>query len=546
MAFIVDNTHIHSSVVPSQFQNFTTAIKHSNGASANAPVIRNSTFTNNYIGVDLDASLATIGANTTFNIPPWTASYPNSVGINSCMGVLLYGADAYIVNGNTFQNPSTSYCGNVGVLAYKTGGGDNVVNNNSYTFLGTGNLSNFKNTNSSVSSPGGLQFTCNTHSNNVFDIAARGTNYTTDGMRPEQGDAGHPAADVFSADWGGTYNLYNPSQYTTTTPNHEVGAITYWFADPNPSTWGVSPNPQEHPGQPGGATANDYGSYTDCVVVGIDGLDHCTPSIGGIPPVFDGSVVINASPLSGLSTTDYQLVAINNTNYYMNDSSGISHKDSLYYWAREIHSPGGDKLLAQLFLADSLVDSANAIYDSIAYRYGLDSLEQLEYGTFGRGLMNQQLSIMANPTTPLSTLQKSTLQEIYTNANVWAHCLAKNWITSFAPELMGIDFPMVDTFLYPVIPDTTGPKFATEHRHNTAGPATATLFPNPATDEIIVKYTGINAIIKVEDVTGRELISSILQNGNTTINVGGLNPGLYLYKIFEGNALKETGKFVKN
>ncbi len=97
------------------------------------------------------------------------------------------GASQYIVNGNTYQN-ATAYSPSVGVLAWGTGGSYDIVNNNTYSGLNIGNLSNYKNTNGATgASANGLQFICNTYTNNFYDEAIRGSNPVTDGICAYQG-----------------------------------------------------------------------------------------------------------------------------------------------------------------------------------------------------------------------------------------------------------------------------------------------------------------------------------------------------------------------
>ena len=546
MSFTVDKYTVSytsggSYTFPSIFKNFATAIQHNKVISSKTPVIRYSTFTNNYIGVDLEGSVAPIVAYNTFNIPPWwawaTIPFPTFYG-NNCIGVLQNGGDAYIINGNTFQNTGSSELTNAGVVVYNTGGGTNKVNNNTYTFIGTGNLSNFVNTNCMVGAyASGLQFICNTHSQNYYDMAARGTDYTLDGMRSIQGTPtpAYPGANVFSANSGSNYNIYNPGQYSL----GEVGPVTYWYSTIEPAT--------EHPGVPNGATAADFGSYTDCQVAGLIASDICTPSIGLAPLVFDGRTVINDPGLNNLSVDDQIHVAINNVNFYMNDPVGSTQRSQLYYWAGQINSPGGAKLLASLYLEDGNIAAANAVYNNITTQYQLNSLEQTEYNVWGRQLMDLQIAMMNSGNTTLTPDQEVTLQNIYSSSSVWNHCLARNWIFNYATDLVNPLYPPYDVILYPELPNS--PKKAQPNTTINNPETKSRIAPNPATNEIYVEYIlakGITATITIDDVTGRELIKQTLQSGNTTIDVSGLPIGLYLYTITASDNTKENGKFIKN
>jgi peroxiredoxin len=80
---------------------------------------------------------------------------------------------------------------------------------------------------------------------------------------------------------------------------------------------------------------------------------------------------------------------------------------------------------------------------------------------------------------------------------------------------------------------------------NISGDENISIYPNPASDELFVKFAalyGNTFKISIYDVTGRERKSDILDSadlGSHSINTGDLEIGIYLYKI-------ESGKFQKS
>ena len=76
---------------------------------------------------------------------------------------------------------------------------------------------------------------------------------------------------------------------------------------------------------------------------------------------------------------------------------------------------------------------------------------------------------------------------------------------------------------------------------------TFALYPNPATSTLSIKtaLTGKNLQLHINDVSGREILSQAVYNGKT-VNVSGLKPGIYFYRLTSKNGtVIKTGKWVK-
>lgn len=72
-------------------------------------------------------------------------------------------------------------------------------------------------------------------------------------------------------------------------------------------------------------------------------------------------------------------------------------------------------------------------------------------------------------------------------------------------------------------------------------------YPNPATDITYVPLTNIDKdmVMQVVDVTGRIVMEQNVAEGTTlvTINTAGLNSGMYLYRLVDGNAVMKAKQF---
>ena len=555
-----------SASIRSQFQNYQEAIKHESFSNTNTFHIRNTVFSGNLLGVDLSGSIAPILYSDTFNVPDMaTGIFPYYFGFTSAAGVLLAGSPLYTVNGNTFNGPTDDNLA-VGVFAYKTGGEDNYVNNNTYNNIRIGNLANYDNKGDVFGfvSPGvlgyihhGLQFTCNTHTGNHFDIATMGATPGIDGIRLSQGDGANPAANKFSA-----------VQYNIWAPPYEVGELYYSY-----STGAAS---DHEPGVP----AINYGTI---YVNGTSTTENCPLSVVGSPRY------------GGSGPRELHLSALSNVAYYMSDSDGVTHRDSLYFWAHQLQSPSGDLLVAKLFLEDSLIDSANAVYDSITYHYPVGKIDSIEYTVYGRELMDLQeyfisqmtvgtpdvtlietLTYLASADTDLLTgTQLGHAIDAASNGLTWAHIQAENWILQLAPSALDstvpslggssviaggtvVKFPplytIADTFLYPFDVDTSGSRIG--HFGSSDSPQSTPavvnrnnkIYPNPLQNMLQVQYSLApdgDATLQITDIAGREVLKARLQNGLSSVDVAGLSPGTYLYRVTDKNIVTMKGTLMK-
>lgn len=568
MSFVLDN-YISSGVFggsvtyPSDVTNFMIGIRHTNAANSNTPIIRNSGFHNNDIGIQANGSQFIMIAKNTFDIAFQSRRLPMELRDYSyywsgygfsvpsddyAIGVLLFGSDQYTVNGNTFNGMPSGY--HVGALADNTGGGQNFIKRNSYNGVRVGNLGLYKNTNSSVASPNGVEFTCNSYQNNYIDEAARGRNYLTDGICATQGSMtyGRPAKNTFSNDVSTNNSIYLPG------PNHggEVGKITYVFyssgaANEEPGNTGVTG--QVFGYEPSGSSvASDFiktspgTSNYACEPI----LDGGGSTGGGWPEgfvEFDGAHVITISKQS-VTELNYRDIAANNVSYYAGDAAGIPHRDSLYYWLRQINSTGAKKMLCNLLFEDNLVTEAYALYDSITTQFEFDTLENKEYTIYGRQLLDIQNAVNHNINqTGCTQAQKQSLYNIYQHASIWAKVLAKNLINLYANEMIDSNLIATDTLLFP---PHGGNKITPAQNQE---PVSYSIYPNPASNTLNIEFAGLTSTdvtMEITDVYGITILNTKLKSPKAVVDISQLTPGIFLYRVSDSKGTTKCGKFIKN
>ena len=534
---------LHPTIIPSTFSNFTNGIYHLCGpkGSYTASVL-GSVFTNNTIGINLNATPAPVIAGNTFNVP-YLMHF--SISIQS-IGLLLNTADLFSVYNNTFKAMtyiSPTLNKTVGVLASNTehNGDDNLINNNSYSGLGAANLANYKN---NATPPGtsinhGLWYKCNKNKDNVFDISSVGSDRLNDGIRLTQGypggdpdyPSGLPAGNIFTSSSSLLYyNIYIENC---------ARLDAYYFAPTGSPAFGL---PTEQPGNPP-ITAQDGGYSTvggsySIISLSLSAPDQCTlpgDLHGHLAPLH---III---PPGGSQPDNVYLATINNINYYMNSASGIGQRDSLYYWVKKLNSAAGKLILAKLMVEDSLIDSANSVYDAIPATYWLDSVETIEH-TQGRSFMNIIISNRIHHGWDVSSLdstQADSLRNITANSSMWAHVKANHWLYEYDGT------PITDSFLFPSPGSTGGGGGAGVHH--------VTISPNPVSTHpyilnVIADPGFLIHHIQLTNVTTPSITYTQTFSGttnNVNMNVAGVMPGVYTLKATDIHGAIATIMFHK-
>ncbi len=513
--------------------------------------LTNSTFNNNNRGVVVTGGIANSIMWNTFNIPAYSGPtgtiYGTGVEVlnDQNIGSLVQGTAGYNITNNIYQTdadahlslaPHHYYPYTTGALEDNTGSDPNQVASNTITGVETAMLSNFIN-NFGPSTAWGLQYTCNTDTHTGYDIAVLGDTIPNGGISAAQATYSYVstgyAPDGTKFD-GFVYNIYNqqyPLYYMYSSVLALEAPLTYTSATVSPLAYSNAPNcyvPPTGPVVTGGASGSRM-SNPDGHSIGHSG-DEVTPT----PAYFNYAV------------------ACANVNYYMTDTNGILHRDSLYYWAGQMGTAYGALLTANLLVEDSLIDSANTVYNGIVETYSLTGTEANDF-TQGRHIMDILISNRATGRNvfTLDTPQITTLRSVKNNTSMWAHSRSEGWLYAVVGDTLN------DTLLYPtaIPPVDTGGRGSGGTTVNPGGgtiPAPTVpnrVYPNPAQDVLNVVYTATSTEsveMDIQDVSGRMVITEQLQSGvPAVIDVHRLVPGMYLYRIVEGKKTTMVGKIAK-
>jgi hypothetical protein len=594
----------------STFSNYQYGI-YQNAFDADHTVsVQNSVFNKNGVGIALLATKAPIVVGNTFNIQinytgysyPWVTPSGTSI---STIGLLLQAADQYSVYSNKFQSvvplgvPPGSANNTVGVLAYNTGyGAENLINNNSYNGLGAANLCDYKNAGGVGIPTVGLWFMCNVMTNNTFDISVRGNDYSTCGIRNWQGiqpfthypgtltpadprysDSryyylnGFPSGNSFST---GTSipPIGSPWVENLSSPPTETYSFHYLYSGAS----GTSS--LEIPGVPGttgfmfGVTTQTVSPSDQCNLPSA--IVHTTSGSGSVGAGSVGGV--GAVPLSqqydGIMNN---LATLNNINYYAGDSGGVPSRDSLYYWANQLKTSAGDPMKAYLLSEDGYLDSGYTVYDSIQYKYTLDSIQKVELTTWGRREFSVSASILSyhrnqknliataynspkidsilsdstfnavvNAPYTLSAGALDTLVYVFDSSHYWARLRAEAILSLYAPDTLGSMLAgMPDTFLFPAAPDsvlsTKSPAGVLAVTEVSQGPAVGSGTQGCAYAEMLVSNCSTNSSLLV-DVSGWIIDDN---SGNfSTLSCTGDSSGITRghYRLNPGSAIWQNIK----
>jgi hypothetical protein len=70
------------------------------------------------------------------------------------------------------------------------------------------------------------------------------------------------------------------------------------------------------------------------------------------------------------------------------------------------------------------------------------------------------------------------------------------------------------------------------------------VYPNPANNILNISISENNTFISLFDIVGKKVSEMELLNGNNTLNIENLNPGIYFYSIKRNGNIIETKKLV--
>lgn len=372
-----------------------------------------------------------------------------------------------------------------------------AVSHNSYNELWCANLSNYVNRSSNGGT--GLQFLCNSNAGNTHDIAARGNLQAIDGIRANQGDQNSLVATGNTMSTGALYNIYN---YTT-----EVQPINYYYSNGEmPITW--------------------YGA--NIILSNENACSDTNPN--------DGYPNNDNDHTHGHSTTSSTIRVA----HFLQDPY-CANRDSLNLALSAWVSPYSDLLQTNLMVADSNFNGANSLYNAIVAKYSLTGTEATEFTTWGRRLLDLNITLRMDNRLPdsLSAAEVENLEGIADSAALWARQHAQAWLSlydgrSFLTQKL---FPEGDT--------------GSEQRmiRNTIGHYYVT--PNPVHENIQIRYSKSSkedALFVLHDALGRVLRNVVLSGyaGTDDVYVANLPQGIYFYQITEQGIIKASGSLTKH
>ena len=517
-----------STTAPCYFKGLMEAVSANKTAfgTSNTLYINNTNFAQNYSGVYSRAINNSYMHNNSFQIP--SRPFP-AFGGRNCTGVNMETGSGYTLTSNIFGNvPASSSAHNNAVLVWNSGSADNSVKDNTVSNLSQGMISNYINTNGSAVSPSGLQFLCNAQSSNVGTcIAALGADPTQDGMRARQGENSLAAGNTFAHLIADIYN-----------PTAQVGAVNYF-----------------HNSAPNAEPTILVGSASKSLTVASDGCAASTLPISTSPTttasgtmgtVFFGlpTPITSTSGLSGIALREALLHNVTAYSFATEMPNRISLLHNTYAALGDAYS---DLERVDLYLQTNELEAANSLYNGIVANRNLSGTEAYEFSHWGRQLLDISIDLrQANKSSKqINATQVGILASIADSARMWAKVRAQNWLQLYDGR------SSINTFLYPPITSGGNQRQVLESSITGGDAAQNAVYPNPATDNIMVNYIASNdkennIQIQLTDLLGRVVLQQPIANkGSQKIAIDKLSPGLYFYTIREQNNITLSGKLVK-
>ncbi len=489
------------SYLATSFYNLNHGVELS-GVNSNptSAIIRNCLFDNNNTGAHIDALHAPQVQVNTFNITA-NSSIPQKLGL------YLATSSAYGVTYNSFA-PKPGARFTVGVVISGTGDQPNKVAKNDYNTIWAANLSNYINRSAQPMNKQGLQFVCNTNSNNVWDIAATGSGSNPDeGMCDFQGSSTKAAGNTFTS--SAYQNIFN-DPITVHPIDYYAGAAT-----------------NEIPTNITGTTLHTFSTNNTCSTT-----DYPDPNASG--PTRD--------PNGRLGHKGMRIA------HFLSDPDGMEHRDSLYIELGDWHSAYSDLLKTDMLFQDGDTSDANSVYNAIVANDSLYGVEAIEFSYWGRKLMDiKQAQLLAGVTPDsLTASEVMTLGTVADSAQMWARDRARGWLHIYDGRTFTTDmvFP-VDT-----VSGGGSARMAPNYTAIIASESFYNVSPNPATYELQVSYQKADGAVErfiLTDITGKVVAQSVLNGkaGTCTVELRGMQSGMYLYRIMNGKTVKQSGKISK-
>lgn len=505
-----------ASPIPGSCSGFRQGILAASFSATNRFVVRNSVFENNQIGI------ATRGVNSfTINDNKFLISNPATPGA-AVLGLQLNSSSLYRVYGNQFGPVGSGTDVRIGAEVSEGGSDFNRIYNNSYTRLSIGNLSNFQNSNGFYDplepewKSTGLEFTCNTHTNNDKSIYVQGyldaAGRAVDGIRRVQGSNDVPAGNGFRA---GYRDVYAQELFNFTTKSYDyftlpVDKYYYYDSDPDQNPR-VSTNVSKFP---------------------TPSRNQCLPEVP-----FSGHTAMPGSPEEAAEAR------IRLSDAYDDYSEGRFGRLDAALLA--MGSPYAETERALLYMEAGRVAEGLGIYSAIA-QLPLTGREQNDFAQ-GATLMSLLANRYSQSPVPrwdsLGADEANSLRSVRDNSQMWAQQRACAWLAYAAGEPCAI--------VLPVLPDAgaDGSSMGRTGAGEAAGGDALSIQPNPSARDFELRYSAAQPMeLSVSDALGRSLYSAQLPAAAAAsyrIPAAAWASGVYLYRITGAGKTLYYGKLLK-
>ncbi len=546
------------------FSNFNIAINIEDGGTK-AISIYNSDFHNNNICIQAEgASELYIRANT-LNIP-YSPYYGPTTGIS------LTNCSRFYIDNNTFHG--VWQC-NYGLIVHHSEANNNIVKNNTFSFLNTACLAYGKNSDGAnvINGYKGLQYHCNWYEENGKDIVVEDYEGINGNIRFVQGETDKASGNIFSLN--GT-NLYSPDytfQYfyknDTLFPRHiPLNSSSNIYLEPknsdvcNYQIGVINPNiaPYDPPTNWNDELTTQYNQINNMLLplkdhyisMGYNQLpiDWQMYFYGGyIPPYLEEQVNLYYA----INDLENELSEVCKQAVYYVHSDELFDFEAYHSWLTRIHSPEADYLLAESYYETKQYGECFDVLNNIPTQYEtFNDIEHQNYLLFYN--LKEQLRGSGQTWSDISegSVEYQQLNAIAVSGINGAAFKARAILSAYFDQVFSpiiFEPELLDLCIY--IANLTGDGTSGEEGEEVGitmqknDTSKLSLRPNPALDELTID-NGINNIqeVSIFDVLGKELKRCSVNNSKITLNISDLSSGIYILKASTQKGI-HIKKFVK-
>lgn len=544
------------------FSNFNIAINIEDGGTK-AISIYNSDFHNNNICIRAEGTSELYIRANTLNIP-YSPYYGPTTGIS------LTNCSRFYIDNNTFHG--VWQC-NYGLIVHHSEANNNIVKNNTFSFLNTACLAYGKNSDGAnvINGYKGLQYHCNWYEENGKDIVVEDYEGINGNIRFVQGEADKASGNIFSPN--GT-NLYSPNYdfqyfYKFNSLRHEplnsssnICLRPKYFDVCNYQIGVINPNiaPYDPPTNWNDELTTQYNQINNMLLPLKDHyismgynqfpIDWQMYFYGGyIPPHLEEQVNLYYA----INDLENELSEVCKQAVYYVHSDELFDFEAYHSWLTRIHSPEADYLLAESYYEREQYGECFDVLNNIPTQYeNFNDIEHQNYLSFYN--LKEQLRGSGQTWSDISegSVEYQQLNDIAVSgingAAFKARAILSAYFNQDYPPVI-LEPPLLDLCWY--IANLTGDGTSGEEGEEVGitmqknDTSKLSLRPNPALDELTID-NGINNIqeVSIFDVLGKELKRYSVNNSKITLNISDLSSGIYILKASTQKGI-HIKKFVK-